>query len=511
MVAAGATESPESYREPCPDRCSDDDNRLVASSVVVASVVGRAFGVRRRRAEPGGRAAEDGRLRDEAAGELAGPAAVPDWVHQALVVANPAAAVGGARPGIYTPAVNGVEPWREAMIRWLTGRHVMGNTAVLVRQEGPTAAPASRPWSILTPSMCFRSASSCPRRISAIPRIKTCKSGPRCSMLEEQCDRRESGGIGQRRLDALQGAVLKRTRARCGALCGPQVAPPAPVLLLCRRIPFNPKRSELVDSTESVRRGPQRRAFARRARPAHPNARSGHRRRTQRRISQPRRLLHAARHRGRRRPLGAGVQSRWAGRPAGRSVRRQRLRTRIRRQIAHQGAAVARLSHVPQRSALAFLPAAAHGADRAGRAVVLAGQHLCPSFEQAGRGCFCRWCRDGFRDWLRKQWNVEQFAPPASPTRPPSTSSATPRKAQPTRIAKGRDAVLADPVLRAFIQYHYTSQLDRWRDNVAAAKRVARHPIIVCGNQWGRGGAGRSRWPCRRSATRWSWKRAAGR
>ena len=73
-----------------------------------------------------------------AAGESAlDPAATPDWVHDALVVAMPAAAVGGCQAGIYTPAVNGVSPWRQAMIRWLTGRQVMGNSAVLVRQEGP--------------------------------------------------------------------------------------------------------------------------------------------------------------------------------------------------------------------------------------------------------------------------------------------------------------------------------------------------------------------------------------
>ncbi len=61
--------------------------------------------------------------------------AAADWVQDALVVAMPAAAVGGCQAGIYTPAVNGVQPWRQAIIRWLTSRHVMGNTAILVRQE----------------------------------------------------------------------------------------------------------------------------------------------------------------------------------------------------------------------------------------------------------------------------------------------------------------------------------------------------------------------------------------
>ncbi len=56
-------------------------------------------------------------------------------------------------------------------------------------------------------------------------------------------------------------------------------------------------------------------------------------------------------------------------------------------------------------------------------------------------------------------------------------------------IAKGRDAVLADPVLRAYVQFSYASQADRWRDAVAAAKQAAGHPLAVCGNQWGAGGS----------------------
>ena len=59
-----------------------------------------------------------------------------DWVEQALVVAMPAAAVGGCQAGVYTPAENGVRPWRNAIIRWLTSRSVRGNGSVLVRQEG---------------------------------------------------------------------------------------------------------------------------------------------------------------------------------------------------------------------------------------------------------------------------------------------------------------------------------------------------------------------------------------
>ncbi len=60
-----------------------------------------------------------------------------DWLHEMLVIAMPAAAVGGCQAGIYTAAENGVKPWRQALIRWLTSIKVQGNGAVLVRQEGP--------------------------------------------------------------------------------------------------------------------------------------------------------------------------------------------------------------------------------------------------------------------------------------------------------------------------------------------------------------------------------------
>lgn len=58
-----------------------------------------------------------------------------DWVRDLVVVAMPAAAVGGKNAGVYTAAENGITAWRHAIIRWLTSRNVRGNGGVLIRQE----------------------------------------------------------------------------------------------------------------------------------------------------------------------------------------------------------------------------------------------------------------------------------------------------------------------------------------------------------------------------------------
>ncbi|NGM62475.1 hypothetical protein G5B30_11180 [Sphingobacterium sp. SGG-5] len=60
-----------------------------------------------------------------------------DWVRDLVVVSMPAAAVGGKMAGVYTAAENGIVPWKQAIIRWLTSRSVRGNGGVLIRQEGP--------------------------------------------------------------------------------------------------------------------------------------------------------------------------------------------------------------------------------------------------------------------------------------------------------------------------------------------------------------------------------------
>src|SRR5690606_30952678 len=59
-----------------------------------------------------------------------------EWVRDIVVVAMPAAAVAGKKAGVYTPAENGIRPWKQAIIRWLTSKNVRGNGGVLIRQEG---------------------------------------------------------------------------------------------------------------------------------------------------------------------------------------------------------------------------------------------------------------------------------------------------------------------------------------------------------------------------------------
>jgi len=118
---------------------------------------------------------------------------------------------------------------------------------------------------------------------------------------------------------------------------------------------------------------------------------------------------------------------------------------------------------------------------------LLSQDNICtPSFLAPGKGCFCQDCRDGFREWIAQRPPLLKQET-ADIRGAASDIVAHVRGAQAT-IAKGGDAVLADAVLRAYIQFSYASQADRWRDAVTAAREAAGHTIAVCGNQWGAGG-----------------------
>jgi len=416
----------------------------------------------------------------------------PDWVHDALVVTMPAAAVGGCQAGIYTPADNGVRPWRQALIRWVTSRNVRGNAAVLVRQEGPEGGAG----------------------LSAIV-------DPRAEYLFEVSvyspSKGNFGDEGQDKdlqiwvtvLDAndrvLAAAPVKlipgdwapgqvsfasgpSREVRCVVQAKTPQRPPCIYFVEGFRLTrkdyawWNPQNLFNASRT-AVRLRDEREHLIQ---TLDPDVVAGHNGVylnwdgffTQRGIAVgggqwEQEYNHLAvddpvvdqfRDDGMARDLdGKEIHGRrlWPGfymcqnAPGWHSYYRQRL-TRVAPEVQ-----------------------------------LLAQDNICnPSFLGVGgeKVCFCRWCRDGFRHWLRQGWAAEQFHA-AGISDPAALDIAEyVKKVQESRIAKGRDAVLADPVLRAYIQFQYASQADRWRDSVAAVKQAAGHPIAVCGNQYGSGG-----------------------
>jgi hypothetical protein len=411
--------------------------------------------------------------------------AIPDWVHDALVVPHPAAAVGGCQAGIYTPAVNGVRPWRQAIVRWLTGRHVMGNTAVLVRQEGseggaglpavvdPNAEYLFQVTVFVPGGGEFGEPQDGGLQLSAVvlgaddkviaeaPVVPAAGKWTSCRLSFRSGPAREVRCIVRARAPRRLPCVYYVDEFR---LTRPDVW-------------WNPQ--NLFDAARTaVRVRDEREALCR---SLDPDAVGGHNGLylnwdgffTRRGIAVgggfwEQEYNHvAADDPAASRFLDDGVARNADGEPIQKSALWPGYH------MCHNAPGW----HAYQQQRFA----------RIAPEVQLLGQdNICaPSFEQAGRGCFCRWCRDGFRRWLRERWTGDQLRDAGITDLAAFNVASYVRTVAKDRIAKGRDAVLADPVLRALVQFHYVSQLDRWRDTVAAVKKAAGHPVAVCGNQWG--------------------------
>lgn len=413
---------------------------------------------------------------------------IPDWADDALVIVNPAAAVGGCQAGIYTPAVNGVQPWRQAMIRWLTGRHVMGNTAVLVRQEGMQGGAGSS--AIIDPDAEYRFDVSAfvshggmfgDRQVQDLRLMATVLDAD--DRLIAEAPIASTGGKWASASVSFHSGRRREVRCVVRAIA-PDALPCfyyADEYRLVRKDQswWSPE-NLLNASRTAVRLKDQRDTLIR---TMDPDVIGGHN----------------------------GVYLNWDGYFTRRGIavgggqweqeyNHLGIDDPLADQFRDNGMARERDGRLVEKSGLWPGYNMCHSAplwhtyqrDRMVRIApdvdVISQDNICaPSFEQAGKGCFCRWCREAFRAWLTRRWNAEQFRS-AGIAEPTSFDIVQYLGNGEARIAKGRDAVLADPVLRAFIQFHYATQLDLWRDNVQTAKRLAGHPILVCGNQWGAGG-----------------------
>lgn len=412
----------------------------------------------------------------------------PDWIHDVLVAAHPAASVGGSQAGVYTAAVNGVRPWRAALLRWLTGRHVMGNTAVLVRQEGPEGGACLA--AILDPQADYV------LEVSAfVPggrefgeaqeghvQLEAAVLAPNDVVIAAGPVDAAAGQWKSSRLAFHNGAsravrVVVRARAPRRLPCVYFVED----FRLARADRWWSPQNVFDESRTAARLADDRLKLCQ---VLDPDMVSGHNGPylnwdgffSRRGIAvgggfweQEYNHL-AVDDPGVPRFLDDGVARELDGRP----IQKGALWPGYH--MCHNAPGW----HLYQQQRLARI---------APEVQSITQDNICaPSFEQAGNGCFCRACRDGFRQWLRRQWTAEQFraAGVDAPDQFDVAQYAT--AAAPARIKQGRDAVLADPVLRAYVQFQYASQLQRWRETVTAVKQAAGHPLAVCGNQWGAGG-----------------------
>lgn len=438
------------------------------------------------------RPAEGGCRHIHASGEPAPPATIPDWVHDALVVTNPAAAVGGCRARIYTPADNGVLPWREALIRWLTGSHVMGNSAVLVRQEGLEGGAGLSAVVDPNADYLFQVAVFVPgEKTFGDPQDKSLKIWVTVLDVGNNDNVIAEAPVEWSASDWVTGQVAFSSSNAREVRC--VVRAKAPLRLPC---------FYFAEKFRLTRKDRQWWA--------------------------PQNLFNAS-------PTAVGLED-----------QRKRLLETLDPDVVggHNGvylngddfftargvavgggqweqeydtSGVGDPEVAPwlENARLRWLDGSAPEPNRLWRGYLMC--HNAPEWHKyqqkrlartasevqmlsqdnigspsflrwEGRACFCHGCCEGFRHWLSAQWTAGHLR---------SAGIAHPaafdiieyvKKNEKDRIAKGRDAVLADPVLRAYVQFQYASQLEHWRDTVTAVKQAAGHPIAICGNQWGAGG-----------------------
>jgi hypothetical protein len=413
-----------------------------------------------------------------------------DWVHDALVVAMPAAAVGGCKAGIYTAAENGVKPWRQAIIRWLTSKSVQGNGAVLVRQEGLEGGAGLT--AIIDPNADyhFEVLVHVPGGIffgdaqdKNLP-VWIAVMDMNDRVIAEEQVKINWGDWASAQVSFSSGTLRK---VRCVVQArSPQSLPCLyfvegfrltrkdhawwnPQNLFCSSrttVLLNDERKLLIETLDPDLVGGHNGVYL--------NwdgfftkqgiaVGGGHWEQEYNHLSVDDPMVEPFREDGMVRELDGKIVTTsklWPGyhmchnAPGWHSYYKKRL-TRVAPEVH-----------------------------------LISQDNICSaSFMSWGKnGCFCRWCRTGFREWLRQHWAPGQFS--AAGIGDPDNLDIVDyvNRVKVNTVSKGAEAVLADPVLRAYVQFSYISQSDRWRDSVEAVKKAAGHPVAVCGNQWGSNG-----------------------
>jgi hypothetical protein len=411
-----------------------------------------------------------------------------DWIHDALVVAMPAAAVGGCQAGIYTPAENGVRPWRQALIRWLTSRSVRGNGSVLIRQEGSDGGAGLSAVVDPNADYLFEVLIHLPGKGSFGEeqdnnlQIWITVMDINDRVLAEAPAQLISGDWSPASVSFASGSVRE---VRCIVRArSPQKLPCfyfAEGYCLTRKDHawWNPQ--NIFNGSRTAARLPDKRELL--IKTMDPDIVAGHN----------------------------GVYLNWDGLFTKRGIAVGG--GQWEQEYNHLSIDDPMVDHFRNNGMARELDGKEIHAS-----LLWPGYHMChhsqewhsyykqqftriapevqflsqdnvcnPSFLLGKKACFCNSCRDRFREWLLQRAKAVQSQLPGTYDPTSIDIGEYVRKSRET-IEKGRDAVLADPVLRAYIQFNYASQAELWRDAMKAAKETAGHLVAICGNQWGAGG-----------------------
>jgi len=406
-----------------------------------------------------------------------------DWVQDLLVIAMPAAAVGGCQAGIYTAAENGVRPWRQAIIRWYTSRNVRGNGGVLVRQEGKEGGAGLK--AIIDPNADY---------IYEVSVYSSSGLQAWATVLDTNDRIVSEESFTVTKDDWIHVQVSFNSGLSRQVKCIVQVKSPEHLpciyavegFRLFRRdyLWWNPQNFFNSSRTVAILRDERDVLIS----SIDPDVVGGHNGM----------YLNGDQFYSRNGiAVGGGHWEQEFNHLAIDDPMVEQFRNDgIARELDGKEVLGGKLWpgyhmchnnpgwHSYHKNRLARIAPEVH---------VISQDNLSVwSFLKWGKnGCFCRGCRNSFRDWLRQHWNANQFRTNGIDNPGSFDIAEYVKKVKMTILSKGTDAVLQDPVLRAYVQFQYASHLDLWRDTVADVKQAAGHPVAIGGNQWGANGV----WP----------------
>ncbi|MBD1422329.1 hypothetical protein [Sphingobacterium chuzhouense] len=412
-----------------------------------------------------------------------------EWVRDLVVVAMPAAAVGGQNAGVYTAAENGIEPWKQAIIRWLTSRNVRGNGGVLIRQEGADSGAGLT--SVVDPNADY-----------IFEVLIHVPGGSYFGTKQEDSMQvwaavldMEDRVIEKKQVDIVRGDWAKGTvsfssgdlrEVRCVVYATSVKRYPclyyADEFRLSREdyAWWNPQ-NYFHSSRTTAKLKDNRQVLMD---TLHPDALAGHN----------------------------GVYLNWDGFFSDKGV------------FVGGGNWEQEYNHVSIDDPM--LPSfedngIARDIDgkKIGTSLLWPGYQMChsapayrkyfidrvtrispeinlftqdninmPSFQGWGKGCFCTWCNKEFRQWLANNRSLDLVKRTGIQDAGSFDILKYVDGVRQKIDTQKEQFVLRDPVLKAYLLFQYVSQVNLWKDAVSKIKQAANHPIAVMGNQYGNNG-----------------------
>ncbi len=412
-----------------------------------------------------------------------------DWVRDLVVVAMPAAAVGGKMAGVYTAAENGITPWKQAIIRWLTSRSVRGNGGVLIRQESSEGGAGLT--TIVDPHAAYTF-----EVLIHVPGGNYFGTKQEDSMqvwvavldMEDQV-------IAQKEVDIIRGDWTKGSIAfssgdirevRCVVYA--KSVRKFPCLYYADEFKlfrddyawWSPQ--NYFNSSRTVDRLKDNRSVLLEA--LQPDAVAGHNAVylnwdgyfTDKGLfvgggNWEQEYNHVAIDD----PMLANFEDNGIARDIdGKKIEGSLLWPGY--QMCHNAPAYRK-----------------YYIDRVTRIspeinIFTQDNINMPSFQGWGKGCFCTWCKQEFRRWLRQHQTLDLVKQTGIRDIESFDMLEYVNSVKAEMQTKGEHYVLKNPIMRAFILFHYESQSHLWRDAVEKIKQGANHPIAVMGNQYGNNG-----------------------